>query len=110
MLDCAKNGIRCLKPTDDASRYDLLLDIDGIFKRVQCKTSRWSTDTVNPNVAFEIATCRITTNTKESKRYKYTKQDIDYFYTNFNNKGYLIPVEKACGISFRLRYTYPCTG
>ena len=61
-------------------------------------------------VAFTISTHRQTTNTKTTTRYKYSKNDIDYFYTWFNGQGYLVPIEEATGLSFRWRYEYPDTG
>ena len=66
--------------------------------------------TAEKEVAFEINTHCQTTNTKITKKYKYSSDDIDYFYTNFNNQGYLVSIEEATGLSFRWRYEYPKTG
>lgn len=111
ILDLTNLGYRCLKPVDESSKYDVVIDLgNGVFKRVQCKTSSWVTDTQDRNVAFAISTCCQTTNTKTITRHKYSKDDIDYFYTWFQGQGYLVSIEEASGITFRWRYEYPETG
>lgn len=110
ILDLTEIGIRTLTPTDEASKYDVVADLDGKFIRIQCKTSTWATDTVKPQTAFYISTCCQTTNTKQTTRHKYSKSDIDYFYTWFQGQGYLVSIEEATGSSFRWRYEYPSKG
>ena len=111
LLDFTGLGYQCLLPFGDGCKYDVGVDINGKIYRIQCKHARWSTDTIVPESAFEIATTRQTTNTKETIRYKYTKEDIDYFYTWFNGQGYIVSIDeignKNC---FRWRYSYPETG
>ena len=111
ICDLTNLGYRCLKPVDDSSKYDVVVDLGfGNFKRIQCKTSSWATDTAQEKVAFSIATCCSTTNTKKTTRYKYSKNDIDYFYTWFQNQGYLVSIDEATGVTFRWRYEYPSSG
>ncbi len=107
LQDFINLGYQCSIPFGDSSKYDVLVDIGSKILRIQCKYSKWSKDTAIEKVAFEIETCRQTTNTKKTTRYKYTNQEIDYFYTNFNDEGYLVSIEEASGISFRWRYEYP---
>jgi YD repeat-containing protein len=40
----------------------------------------------------------------------YTKDDIDFFYTYFQDQGYLVSIEEANGKTFRWRYEYPSNG
>ena len=112
IMDLTNLGIRCLTPVDESSKYDVVADVDGNgkFIRIQCKTASWSTDTAQPETAFVIYTCCQTTNTKTTTRHKYSKDDIDYFYTWFNGQGYLVSIEEATGITFRWRYEYPTNG
>lgn len=110
ILDLTSLGVRTLTPTDEASKYDVVADLDGKFIRIQCKTSTWATDTSEPETAFYISTCCQTTNTKQTIRHMYSKDDIDYFYTYFQGQGYLVSIEEANGKSFRWRYEYPLTG
>ena len=110
ILDLTELGIRTLTPTDEASKYDVVADLNGKFIRIQCKTSTWVTDTKEPQVAFYISTSCITTNTKQTIRHLYSKNDIDYFYTYFQNQGYLVSINEANGATFRWRYEYPSSG
>ena len=110
ILDLTNLGYRCLTPVDESSKYDVVVDLgNGVFKRIQCKTAAWATDTSEPNVAFAIHTFCQTTNTKTTTRSKYSKNDIDYFYTWFEGQGYLVSIEEATGLTFRWRYEYPST-
>lgn len=110
MEDITKLGYECLKPISDSCKYDVVLEIKGHFYRIQCKTATWAKDTVEQNVAFEIRTYSTTTNTKRNIHYKYSADQIDYFYTWFNWQGYLVSIQEATGTNFRWRYEYPKTG
>ena len=110
IMDLTEIGIRTLTPTDEASKYDVVADLNGKFIRIQCKTSTWVTDTSEEQVAFYISTFTQTTNTKQTVRHMYSKNDIDYFYTYFQGQGYLVSIEEANGKTFRWRYEYPATG
>lgn len=110
IMDFTQLGIRTLLPVDDSSKYDVVADLNGKFIRIQCKTASWSKDTSQEKIAFEISTSRQTTNTISTTRYKYKKEEIDFFYTWFNGQGYLVSIEEANGLSFRWRYEYPNTG
>jgi hypothetical protein len=110
ILDLTNLGYRCLKSVDESSKYDVVVDLgQGKFKRIQCKTASWANDTKQEHVAFQINTCSQTTNTKTTTRHKYSKDDIDYFYTWFEGQGYLVSIEEATGVVFRWRYEYPET-
>lgn len=110
ILDLTNLGISCLTPLDASSLYDVVADINGKFIRIQCKTACWARKTAIENSAFEIVTRRQTTNTKGTTHYKYSANEIDYFYTWFNGQGYLVSIDEATGVSFRWRYEYPSTG
>lgn len=114
-LQCLKDfislGYHCSIPYGDCARYDVVVDIDNKLYRVQCKTSRWSTDTAKEKVAFEISTRTATTNTKKTVRKIYTEDEVDFFYTCFNGKSYLVPISEIAGkTAFRWRYEYPSSG
>ena len=114
-LECLKAfidlGYHCSIPYGDCARYDVVVDIDNKLYRIQCKTSRWSTDTAQEKVAFEISTKTSTTNTKQTIRKTYSAEEVDFFYTCFEGKSYLVPISEVAGkASFRWRYEYPPTG
>lgn len=50
ILDLTNLGIRCLKPVDESSKYDVVADLNGKFIRIQCKTASWVTDTQKEKV------------------------------------------------------------
>ena len=110
LQDFTELGYQCLMPFGDSCKYDVAVDLGNKIIRIQCKHSRWSTDTVQKEVAFEISTCCQTTNTKKTTRYKYSENEIDYFYTWFKGQGYLVSIQEATGTTFRWRYEYPETG
>lgn len=105
ILDFTNLGYSCLTPIDDSSKYDIVVDLGSKFIRVQCKTASWADDTKEK--AFAIHTNRQTTNTQKTTRHKYTEDEIDYFYTWFNEQGYLVSIREASGIIFTWRYEYP---
>ena len=104
LQDLTELGYQCLIPFGDSCKYDIAVDTGEKILRIQCKHSRWSKDTVQEKVAFEIATCYQTTNTKKTTRYKYSENEIDYFYTWFEGQGYLVSIQEATGSTFRWRY------
>ena len=110
ILDLTNLGISCLTPLDTSSLYDVVADINGKFIRIQCKTASWVKRTAVEHTAFEISLRRQTTNTKGTTHYKYSENEIDYFYTWFNGQGYLVSINEATGTAFRWRYKYPLTG
>ena len=94
-------GYNVSQPFCQDSKYDLILDVDGLLLRLQVKTSRLAPNT-NSSIVFN---CRSTTcNTRENKKRGYSKTEIDYFATYWNNKVYLVPVEE-CSSEKRLHLT-----
>lgn len=111
-LECIKAfvelGYHCSIPYGDCARYDIVVDIDNKLYRVQCKTANWAKDTAEEKVAFEISTRTATTNTKSTIRKTYSIDEVDLFFTFFEGKAYLVPIEEIAGkASFRFRYKYP---
>lgn len=92
-------------PYGENNRYDLIADINGQLIKIQVKTSREKLE----NEAIVFA-CRSTNvNAQGNTYHRYTKDQIDYFATYWNNKCYLIPVEE-CSIEKTLRFYYPKNG
>lgn len=84
-----KLGYKASIPYGENNRYDFILDVDGILLRIQVKTCK-ETET-----GIKIP-CRSTqVNTSQIKSHGYTKEEIDYFATFYNEKCYLIKVEEC---------------
>ena len=98
MLAFMRLGYNILTPYGDCERYDFVVDVNGKFLKIQCKTAHSEDD----GASFKFS--GRSSNRKNGKiiHHKYTKDEIDYFVTTFNEKVYLIPVEE-CGGDKRLR-------
>lgn len=91
ILDFQKRGYYCSIPFSGSCRYDVIVDINSKLLRIQCKSSTFHEE----DGTLRINTTRSTTNTKETIRYTYSKNEIDYFYTSWKQYGFLIPVEET---------------
>lgn len=98
MLAFMEQGYNVLTPYGDCERYDFVVDNNGTFIRIQCKTA----STKDEGASFKF--CGRSTSSKNGQvaHYSYSKDDIDYFLTYFNKQCYLIPVEE-CGSDKSLR-------
>ena len=103
-LECqlafTKLNIVLSQPITQDCRYDYIADIRGKLCRIQCKTCL-----ADENENYIHFNCRSTgRGANGNYQHTYTKNEIDYFYTYYNNKSYLIPVEEA-GSQKTLRFS-----
>lgn len=84
-------GIMLSAPIMSDSRYDFIADIQGNLIKIQCKTCSY--DKIKNVIIFSTKSTRGTSSGNFER--KYTKNEIDYFYTYYNNISYLIPVEEC---------------
>ena len=84
-IDFCERGIVLSQPTNPSSRYDFIADINGKLYRIQCKTAHLET---NDRISITVQS----KNWNNGERHNYIGE-IDYFYTNWNNQGYLLPIE-----------------
>lgn len=97
LLDLQSRGYYCSLPYSGSCRYDLIMDVNNKLYKVQCKASYYH------DGVLVMSTSSVTINTKEVIKHKYTKDEVDFYYTNYKNNGFLIPFEKpTSGISLRL--------
>lgn len=104
ILDFQKRGFYVSIPFSGSCKYDVVADINGKLIRIQCKTAKYE------NGVILFSTSRQTTNTQKTTRYFYTSDEIDYFYTCWNNYGFLIPVAETSGVGKTLRLEKPKNG
>lgn len=83
-LDFSSLGILLSQPIISDSRYDYIADINNHLIKIQCKTAH-----PEKNDIISIVTSSKNWNTGVRHYYK---NDIDYFYTYYNNQGYLLPM------------------
>ena len=84
-------GILLSAPICQDSRYDFIADIQGQLIKIQCKTC--SVLQQEQGIVFATRSTRV--NTHDSYQRYYTKEQIDYFYTYYDGKSYLVKVEET---------------
>lgn len=86
-----RRGWQIFLPYGEDSPIDLLIEKDGIFKRIQVKATCPIKGAIH---------CRIKSSNNWQVK-KYTKKEIDFFgiYDYLNKKGYLIPIEDLEGMT-----------
>lgn len=95
-----RKGETILTPFGDRNRYDLVIDRNGIFSRVQCKTGRLR----NGTISFNACSINIRTNKRE-----HYKGQIEFFgvYCPDNHGIYLVPVDRVPVTTGNLRIEVP---
>lgn len=100
-------GYECSIPYGNGAKYDFIVDIEGKLIKIQCKScSHPRKNGVTDENAIQFSTVSQTTNTQKTVRHMYSKEQIDYFATSFNDKVYIVPVEE-CSTSKTLRFKPP---
>ena len=89
LAEFAKRGIPVLIPFGQNVPYDLVVEIDGVFYRIQCKT----TAKVKDGVKMLFPICR--TNGFKGTHQSYTSKEVDFIFVYCIENGYmgLIPVQ-----------------
>lgn len=102
-------GLKVSIPYGENSRYDFIVDINGHLVRVQAKTSSGVLNEKDELAGIKFA-CRSTrVSTQGNFHRKYTKNEIDYFCTFWDDTCYVVPVEE-CSTDKTLRFFYPSNG
>lgn len=91
-LYCLEQGYVMSKPILDNARYDMIIDYNGKFYRIQVKTSRWMSEE-HEGIVFNCKSQHSVSG--GNKIMKYSPEEIDFFMTEFENEYYLIPCDKA---------------
>lgn len=95
-----KLGYNVLVPLGEDCRYDMIVDLDGILVRIQVKTCHLKKN----GAGIEFSTRSTRSNTQENIQKLYSKEEIDYFATYYNDKCYLVKVEE-CSIAKTLSFS-----
>ena len=102
-----KLGYQVSIPYGENSRYDFIADVNGKLIRVQVKTSN-TKRAAQGAISFATASTRVNSTTNIT--HKYTKNEIDYFATYWEDKCYLIPIEETASREKTLRFEPPANG
>ena len=101
-LNCQKDFTRCgillSQPIINDSRYDFLADINGKIYKIQCKSCH-AIDEKESAIMFAVSN-----RNWNNGEYKNYHNQIDFFYTSFNEQGYLVPIDDVGTKSKVLRF------
>ena len=82
-----ENGWNVLVPIGNHQKYDLVIEKNGKFYKIQVKHAMPVEET-----GFLVRTKYETRENGRTKKITYSAEDVDYFMTEFNNKFYMFPV------------------
>lgn len=105
MLAFLEQGYNVLTPYGDCERYDFVADIKGNLVRIQVKTSKLA----RRGNGFNFSMRSSNRQNGAILHHRYTKEEIDFFATYYQDKCYLVPVEE-CGAEKTLRLDPPENG
>lgn len=98
LAELIKKGYNVSIPFGENQRYDLIIDMNGVLERIQCKTGRVE----NGYVRFN------TSSSTHNKRTNYKNQIEAFIVYCFElDKLYYIPIDKATVSDMRLRFIKP---
>jgi PD-(D/E)XK endonuclease len=97
VAEVMKYGYTILIPFGEGRRYDMVIEKDAEFFRLQCKAGRYE------NGVIRFNTC--SSNWYNKTRRSYTREEIDYFaiYCEHTGKVYLVFIEDIGGADGTLR-------
>lgn len=86
-----EQGFNVLIPVGNYQKYDIVVEKDGKFTKIQVKhsTERDEGRSFIVKTRYDV---RDVSKGQRVRHEKYTKNDCDYFMTEFNNQFYLFPV------------------
>ncbi len=89
VTELLRRGFRVLKPVGDRLPYDLAIDLNGDFVRIQVK-SAWLNHKTN---AYGVDVRRTKTNRRRMLRVRYSKEDFDFaiLYVEPLHVFYIVP-------------------
>lgn len=82
-----ENGWNVLVPIGNHQKYDLVIEKNGKFYKIQVKHAMPVEET-----GFLVRTKYEIRENGRTKKITYSAEDVDYFMTEFNNKFYMFPV------------------
>lgn len=83
-------------PIGEECKYDLIVDIQGRLMRVQVKACQEEKN------GIKFSTRSVTTSGDKNVIHTYSKEEVDYFATFYNEQCYLIPIEECAGRNERM--------
>lgn len=84
-------------PYGDSNKYDFILDINNHLYKIQCKHANvhQNEDGVDDYISIDTTWQSGYSRGSNFTYHTYSNDEIDYFVTHYNNKNYLINVDKC---------------
>ncbi len=101
-LFLVENGYNVLIPIGNHQKYDLVIEKEGKFTKIQVKHASEQDE----GKSFLVKTrydVRDASKTQRVKHKKYTENDCDYFMTEYNKEFYIFPVFGTTETKFWLK-------
>ena len=100
MVELVRRNITVLQPFGDSERYDLVVDSNDDFHRLQVKTAR----IYDGRIVIELRSTGV--NAHSTEHTPYTEDEIDFFagYCFERDETYIIPVEETGNTKMTLRF------
>jgi PD-(D/E)XK endonuclease len=99
LAEFLKVGFPVLLPFGDNQRYDLVVEVNGVFKRVQCKTAR-----VIQSGSVLCFNARSTNPRRDGGSYR-SQADLFAVYSNHTKQVYVLAVDEVGEVGVWLRLT-----
>lgn len=103
-LYLVEQGFNVLIPLGNHQKYDIVVEKNGKFTRIQVKhaTEKDEGRSFLVKTRYEV---RDTSKNQRVRQESYTKEDCDYFMTEFDNIFYIFPVFETTATKFWLSKT-----
>jgi len=90
-----KEGYMVLEPFSENSKYDLVIDLEGKFVRIQVKTIYYKNDLC----VYEMICYSTTRKNKKYIKTKYTPHEVDFIigYNSDKDEVYTFPIRDIAG-------------
>lgn len=97
-----EQGWNVLVPQGNYTKYDLVIEKNNHFYRIQCKHA------ISDEESFRVRTWYAIRGS--AKKQRYTHEDCDYFMTEYQNQFYIFPIFGTTETRFWFRETLQKTG
>ena len=94
-----EQGWNVLIPQGNYTKYDLVIEKDGKFYRIQCKHATEDENSFRVRTWYSIRGSTL--------KQKYTEKDCDYFMTEYQNQFYIFPIFGTVETKFWLSDNHP---
>ena len=85
-----EQGFNVLVPMGNHQKYDLVIENEGRFTKIQVKHAT-KKDNGNSFLVLTKYEVRDVSKNQRVRKEKYSDEDCDYFMTEYNNKFYIFP-------------------